>query len=235
MRFLIQLTAVLTVAVSLRAEPQGQLIFSDDFERDESVPDKEEPGNGWTTNSAWRAPGKKQIDLKDGALHGGTDPSAGHALVLFHPAGLRDGAVELKFQLPAGESLGVEFADPACDTVHAGHLCAVRVSSGQLAITDLKTGNMDLKIQARRKAGEKSPELDALLKSKTKTFPVDLKPGEWHTLNFSVKGDTVTATVDGKEVGAFSSEGMAHPLKHEIRINIGKSASIDEVKIWKFD
>ena len=161
---------------NLAAQQEGALIFSDDFNREESTPDKEEIGNGWTTNSAWRAPGKKQVDLRDGALHGGTHPDAGHALVLFHPAGLRDGAVEFRFLIDDQESIGVEFADPACKTVHAGHLCSVRLGAGRLTISDLKTGNMDLKIRERRLAGEKSDELDALLKSKSKAFPVDSKP-----------------------------------------------------------
>ncbi len=235
MRTFLAVIALLCFTNVLYAETDGQLLFTDDFSRDEATPDKEDIGNGWTTNSAWRAPGKKQVDLKNGVLHGGTDPEAGHALVLFHPAGLRDGAVEFKFMIDDGESLGVEFADPACKTVHAGHLCMVRVGRGQLMITDLKTGNMDLKIRERRTSGEKSAELDALLKSKTKSFPINIKPAQWHTLRFTVRDTKLTALVDGKEIGSFSSEGMAHPLKHEIRINIGKSAAIDDVSIWKFD
>lgn len=235
MRSILSIVLLLCFTCILRAESEGQLIFSDDFNREEASENKEDLGNGWTTNSAWRAPGKKQVDLKDGVLHGGTHPDAGHALVLFHPAGLRDGAVEFKFMLDESESLGVEFADPACKTVHAGHLCMVRVGRGQLIISDLKTGNMDLKIRERRTSGEKSDELDALLKSKSKTFPLKLTSNQWHTLRFTVRDATLTATVDGEEIGSFSSEGIAHPLKHEIRINIGKSAAIDDVSIWKFD
>jgi hypothetical protein len=235
MRTFISVAALLCLTTALHAESEGRLIFSDQFNRDEATPDKEDIGNGWTTNSAWRAPGKKQVDLKNGALHGGTHPEAGHALVLFHPAGLRDGAVEFKFMIEEGESLGVEFADPECKTVHAGHLCMVRVGRGQLTISDLKTGNMDLKIRERRSAGDKSPELSALLKSKSKSFPIEIKPAQWHTLRFTVRDATLTAFVDGREIGSFSSEGISHPLKHEIRINIGKSAAIDDVSIWTFD
>lgn len=222
-------------ALRLHAETTATLIFSDDFARDEATLDRDDIGNGWTTNSAWRAPGKKQADLKDGVLVVGTDPSAGHALVLFHPAPLTNGIVEFRFKIPASEGIGIEFADPDCKTVHAGHLCGLNVGKGRLGMSDMKTGVMDLKIKARRTSGQKDPELDALLKTKSKAFPIDLKSDDWHTLRLTVKGETLSANVDGKDIGSFASEGIAHPTKKEIRINIGKAAVIDDVKVWKLD
>jgi hypothetical protein len=50
----------------LRTEPT--LIFSDDFNREEVASEREEVGNGWTTNMQRRAPRKRQAVLKDGAL-----------------------------------------------------------------------------------------------------------------------------------------------------------------------
>lgn len=47
-----------------QATSTGDLILEDDFERDEPEPDKEQIGNGWTSNSAWRAGGHKQVDLE---------------------------------------------------------------------------------------------------------------------------------------------------------------------------
>ena len=229
------LITAFALAFSLHAETNGTLLFYDDFARDEATPDQEDLGNGWTTNSAWRAPGKKQADLKDGVLVVGTDPSAGHPLVLFHPAALTNGIVEFRFKIPANEGIGIEFADPDCKTVHAGHLCGLNVGKGRLGLTDMKTGVMDLKIRERRTSGKKDPELDALLKTKSKGFPLDLKADDWHTLRLTVQGDTLSANVDGNDIGSFASEGIAHPTKKEIRINIGKAAVIDDVQIWKLD
>jgi hypothetical protein len=227
--------AIFILAGSLHAETSGTLLFSDDFSRDETEPHKENIGNGWTTNSGWRAPGKKQADLQDGILVVGTDPSANHALVLFHPAALTHGCVEFRFKLPAEESIGIEFADADCKSVHAGHLCGLTIGKGRLTLTDMKTGGMDLKIRERRTAEKNDPELIALLKTKTQSFPIKLSPDDWHTLSLTVKGDTLSANVDGKEIGNFASKGIAHPTKKEIRLNIGKTASIDDVKIWKHE
>jgi hypothetical protein len=227
--------AIFILAGSLHAETSGTLLFSDDFSRDETEPHKENIGNGWTTNSGWRAPGKKQADLQDGILVVGTDPSANHALVLFHPAALTHGCVEFRFKLPAEESIGIEFADADCKSVHAGHLCGLTIGKGRLTLTDMKTGGMDLKIRERRTAEKNDPELIALLKTKTQSFPIKLSPDDWHTLSLTVKGDTLSANVDGKEIGNFASKGIAHPTKKEIRLNIAKTASIDDVKIWKHE
>ena len=35
----------------------GELVFQDDFERAESQEERDEPGNGWATNSATRPKG----------------------------------------------------------------------------------------------------------------------------------------------------------------------------------
>ena len=73
--------------------------------------------------------------------------------------------------------------DRQLKTVHARHLCMARITLKGITLTDSKTGGMDLKIQERRKAGDKSPELAKLLKSKTTTsFPLNLKVDEWHTM-----------------------------------------------------
>jgi hypothetical protein len=225
---------ILALSLNLSAaEPAGDPIFADDFARDEATPDKEDVGKQWRTNSAWRAKGMKQADLREGALFGTTVKEADHALVLFQKAPLRNGVVELRFKLGKEDSFTLEFADPACKEVHAGHLCLVKVTPAQLVLTDTKTGNMNLKVREQLLAKKTTPELKDLLKQKSKTFPLTLAADAWHTLRFSAQGDTLSATMDGIEVGALSSEGVAHPTKDEIRITIAKSAWIDDVKIWK--
>ena len=225
--------AVLLFACGQLAAAEPTLLFSDDFARDEKTPGKEDIGNGWTSNSAWRAKGHQQVDLKDGVMHVTKHAEADHGVAIFHNVELQDGIVELKFKLAAGDDLGVDFVDRELKTVHAGHLCMARVTHKTLTITDSKTGAMDNQIRERREKGDKSPELAALLKSKTKAFKLDLKPEDWHAMQITVTGDTMTVRIDEKEIGSFASEGIAHPTKRVITLAVNKSAQVDDVKVWK--
>lgn len=213
------------------AEPS--LLFSDDFSRDEKTPGKEDIGNGWTSNSAWRAKGHQQVDLKDGVMRVTKHAEADHGVAIFHNVEFQDGAVELRFKLGAGDDLGVDFVDRELKTVHAGHLCVARVTLKGITLTDSKTGAMDNKIRERREGGDKSPELAALLKSKTKAFKLDLKPEDWHTMHITVEGDKMAVKIDGEETGSFTSDGIAHPTKRMITLAVNESAQVDDVKVWR--
>lgn len=215
------------------AEPDKTLLFEDAFERKDVSPDKEDVGNGWTTNSASRAKGHKQAFLENGLLRLTTHPEADHAVVAFHDAGFQNGVIELKFKLGEADNLGVEFVDRELKDVHAGHLCLTRVTLKNLAMVDQKTGEMNNDIRERKLKGDKSPELTALLRSKVKPCPLKLTANEWHTLKVTLKGDAMQAAVDGTELGEFKSEGFAHPTKRTLVLNAGKSAWVDDVKLWK--
>jgi len=219
--------------LSAQTAAEPVLLFSDDFARDEKTPGKEDIGNGWTSNSAWRAKGHQQVDLKDGVMHVTKHAEADHGVAIFHAAEFQDGIVELKFKLGDGDDLGVDFVDRELKTVHAGHLCMARVTNKGITIMDSKTGGMDNQIRERRLAGDKSPELAALLKSKTKAFKLDLKPEDWHTMHITIAADKMSVRIDGQEIGAFSSEGIAHPTKRMITLAVNKSADVDDVKVSK--
>ncbi|MBL7181904.1 MAG: hypothetical protein ISS75_02370, partial [Pirellulales bacterium] len=47
---------------------EAKIIFQDRFDRTEGNASKENPGNGWGTNSKARAKGEKQVFLRDGAM-----------------------------------------------------------------------------------------------------------------------------------------------------------------------
>lgn len=141
MKFTICLFVALLCPISGTAEEK--LIFEDDFERSESDDSKEEIGNGWTSNSAKRAKGNKQVDLKNGAMHITFHPAADHAVSVVHPVEFQNGKVSLRFQLPSEkDSLGLNFADMKFKEVHAGHLCMTKISTTSVQINDLKTGVM---------------------------------------------------------------------------------------------
>jgi hypothetical protein len=233
------ITALLAVSAAHASDDadlikaHGALLFADEFNRTEKTPGKEDIGGGWTANSGWRAKGNQQVFLRDGAMHVIKHAEADHGVAIFHDVAFQDGAVQMRFKLGAGDDLGLDFVDRELKTVHAGHLAMARVTLKGVTITDSKTGGMDLKIQERRKAGDKSPELAALLKTKTKTFPRELSANEWHTMLVVVEGDVMRVTIDGKLVGRFQSEGIAHPTKRMITLAVNKSAWVDDVKVWK--
>lgn len=230
------LLSVLFLGLSLSgfSDEHGELIFSDDFERSESQEEKDEPGNGWVTNSRTRAKGNKQVDLRDGAMHIYIHPEADHGVSVKQEVGFRDGTVAMRFLLEdAKDNLGLNFADLKFKEVHAGHLFVAKIGPKQVQLQDLKTGVMDLAIREARKAGKTTPEQDAMLGTRIMKFPVDLATGEWHDLLVQVEGDTLRVSIDGKEIGEFSSEGIAHPTKRALRLAVPRKAVVDEIRIWR--
>jgi hypothetical protein len=219
----------------LAAEEPGELIFSDDFERSESQEVKDEPGNGWGTNSRSRAKGNKQVDLREGAMFIHLSPEADHAVSVTQPAVFTDGSVGMRFRLDdAKDELGLNLADLGCKEVHAGHLFAVRINPEKVTCQDLKTGNMRLDIcEARQAKNPLTDEQKAALAGKEKIVPRDTAPGEWHEVLVTVKGDSIRVTLDGTEVAVFASLGIAHATKRLLRLSVPRNAVVDDVRIWR--
>lgn len=229
------LTASLTVSQLFAAEDYGRLIFQDDFARTETQELKDEVGNGWATNSQSRAKGNKQADLRDGALFITTHAEANHAASVTHPLEFTDGVLALRFMLPtAQDSLGVNFADPECKEVHAGHLFAVKVSAKQVQLQDLKTGSMRLDIRQAREAKKKlTVDQQHALEGKQKLFPHAVAIGKWHDLLVKIAGDEMAVTIDGTLVGSFKSPGIAHPTKRLLRLPTPRAVAVDDVKAYR--
>jgi len=218
------------------AEEPGKLIFSDDFERNESQELKDEVGNGWGTNSRTRAGGNKQVDLKDGTMRIFIHETADHGVSVTHPVEFRDGRVEIKFMLEhEKDSLGLNFADQQYKKVWAGHLFKVVIGVKRTELVDLKTGVMDLKIREARQAKTVTPEQQEMLKTKAKRFPHKLETGKWYTAVAKVAGDKLSVSIDGKEVGSFSSEGIAHPTKRMLRLAIHRNVVVDDLRIYSVE
>jgi hypothetical protein len=223
------------LATSSFAADLGKLIFQDDFNRTESKPDIEEIGNGWSTNSKSRAKGDKQVALKDGAMSIYISPRADHAVTVTHAAEFTNGAVTLRFKLEdAQDSLGLDFADPQCKEVHAGHLCAAKVTPKQVQLIDHKTGGMRLDIHDART--EKKPLTDEQKKAvegKTQNVAHETEIGKWHDLEVKIEGDDLSVSIDGQAAGDFHSPGIAHPTKRQLRFSVPRNAVVDDVKIYQ--
>lgn len=229
------LLASLALTAAVSAEDLGQLLFQDDFARSESQEKTDEPGNGWGTNSKSRAKNNKQVDLRDGAMYIYLSPEANHAVSVTHPAEFTNGSVSLRFMLEdARDSLGLDFADAGCKEVHAGHLFAARINPTQVTLQDLKTGSMRLDIREARQAKQKlTEEQKKAMEGKQKVIPQTTEVGKWHDLVVTISGDELSASIDGKAVGSFSSPGIAHPTKKMLRLSVPRNAVVDDVKIWK--
>ena len=213
----------------------GKVIFADQFERNESQEEQEELTNGWGSNSNKRANGNKQVDLVDGTMHIYFHESADHAVSVTHPAEFTDGVVKLRFMLPSKkDSLGLNFADLNYKKVHAGHLCVARFSAKEIRLQDLKTGNMDLKIREQRLAKKIDAATQKMLAAKTKNIQYQLEPEKWYALEVRIEGEKMTAKIDNKEVGHFSSEGIAHPTKRTLRLSVPNEVYIDDIQIVRF-
>ena len=213
----------------------GKLLFQDDFNRKATQTTTDDPGNGWGTNSKSRAKGDKQVDLKDGAMRIYISARADHAVSVTHDAEFADGAVTLRFLLEdEKDSLGLDFADAQCKEVHAGHLCAAKVSPKDVQMIDHKTGGMRLDIHDART--EKKPLTDDQKKAlvgKTKSVPHTTEIGKWHELQVKIEGDELSVAIDGQAVGSFRSPGMAHPTKRMLRFSVPRNAVVDDVNIYR--
>lgn len=231
-------SSILLLLISLMPSPlcandRGALVFEDNFERNESQEIKDEVGNGWGTNSEKRADGNKQVDLRDGAMYICLHPDADHAVSITHPAGFRNGSVELRFMLEnEQDTLGLNFADLQYKKVWAGHLFRVTIGIKQIELTDLKTGVMDLNTRQARLSKQLTPAQKTALKTKTKRFARRLEVGRWYTVIAKVQGETLSVVIDEQNVGSFSSPGIAHPSKRTLRLAVRRNAVVDDVKIY---
>lgn len=220
MKRLLPLLFVATTAslafVQAAGDAYPRTIFSDDFSADGF-------GKRWGHY-------KSSSVVKDGVLHGITDEKSDHPAVdnvVIDPE--KDLQVSVKFQFLSekAQNWNIWFDDKAYKGSHAGHICSVVVTPKQITISDAKEGNFKNEIYAKRSPGPGQPntytdEDKALLKTKSKTFPVQISLKEWHTIVASTKGDTCEVSIDGKPVASFTSGGIAHDTKSLISLTTNR-------------
>ena len=234
---ILQFTLILPFLLPMTAPagpPEGfkTVLLEDDFERSEKDDSKEEVGNDWGTNSKSRAKGEKQVDLADGAMHITMAEVADHGVSVTHEVAFKDAAIQMRFKIGKGKDLGINIADMNEKSVHAGHICMIRIKPTTLQISDLKTGNMKLEHRTARQTKKETPEMKKLLKTKSKNFKLDLDTEKWHDLEVRIEGDTMTVSIDGAKAGSFTSDGIGHPTKSRLRLSVNSEAWVDDVKIW---
>ena len=198
---------------------QPRLIFSDDFAR-------KEIGDQWrSTTGTWK--------IADGALIGTEKAEDGHGAVTQTYLDFSDLILEFRFKLGESPSFNVVIDDRHYDGSHAGHICRVSVQKKGILLGDDKTGVMEKEIFKMRRDPDRKEKAEKLLEGKRKRFPATLDQDQWHTLRVAIIGETLSASLDGKEAGALTSPGIAHRTKTDFGFTVkGPGARFDDVKAW---
>jgi hypothetical protein len=187
----------------LPASAYSRPIFSDDFSSGSFGP-------------RWRHYKSASV-VKDGILVGITPENSDHSAVdnvVIEPERDLEVSVKFRFVSDQAKSFNVWLDDKTYKGSHAGHICSVTVNPNAVTIADAKTGNFRNDIYEKRKApGGLSSEDKTFLQTKTKTQPGKLTQQDWHTLTIRTKADEIEVSIDGKAVGSFKSEGVAHDTK----------------------
>ncbi len=227
-----RLLTVICLTLSSVCSLPAKLVFTDNFDRPDGSTTEDAAGNSWTTNSAWRADGKKQVFLKNGVLEIRRLEHANHAVSFKHDFALADCTISMRFKIDEGDRLGVNFNDTELKSAHAGHVCTVRVTTKEVSVADQMTGSMNLELRKRRQNGDTSQELKQLIAKTEKKAPIELKPDVWHDLRFELDGDKVRVFVNGAFQLEHRSPGFAHPTKSNIAISVPKNLVMDDFKVW---
>jgi hypothetical protein len=200
---LLSLTATLSFAQT-PATSYTRTLFSDDF-------------SGTEFDKRW-GHYKSGSVVKDGVLVGITPEGSDHSAVdnvRIDPERDLEVSVKFRFMSDKAKSFNVWFDDKDYKGSHAGHICSVNVSPTNVSIGDAKTGNFRNDIYEKKKATPSTltDEDKAMLATKNKILPVKLTLQDWHTLVVRTKADEIEVSLDGKVVGSFKSEGVAHETK----------------------
>lgn len=197
------------LATSTFAGDYSRVIFSDDFS-------SEGFGPRWGHY-------KSSSVVKNGVLVGITAPTSDHSAVdNIRIDGEKDLEVSVKFRFVSdkAKSFNVWFDDKGYKGSHAGHICQVSVAPTSVNMSDAKTGGFTLEngLYDRKKTNQLTEDEKKMLATKAKRVLVKLSLGEWHTLVARTQGDEVEVLIDGKPVGSFKSEGIAHETKSLISL-----------------
>lgn len=220
--------ASLLLCTSLQAE----LIFHDSFDRQDGSATEDAIGNGWSTNSAWRADGDKQVFLEDGVMRITRLKKANHAVSVKRDFPLGDCTVSMKFKISTGDRLGVNFNDPELKTAHAGHVCTVRITTDYVEVADQMNGSMNLVLRDQRKADPDNNAVKQAIAKTEKRNSIRLKPDSWHELRFEIRGDSTKVYINSMFVLNHESPGFAHPTKGNIALSVPAQVIVDDFRVW---
>lgn len=201
-------TAAETASIS--PEHYQQVIFEDDFSAAKL-------GKRWGMY-------KSASTVRHGVMVGNTPEDADHPSVnTIRIKPQADLEVSVRFKFAGSKNFQVMYRDRNCHSSHAGHICHVAVTPKFLTMYDGKTGIFRKDIRQARKEKKKLDDATLeMLKTKSSRHKIDLDPSRWHQLVIRIQGDLMETFVDGKFVGRFQSEGLAHTTKDQVNLTTGQ-------------
>jgi hypothetical protein len=194
------------------------VLFRDDFSRAEL-------GAAWKTNdAAKKAPGQSRI--VDGALVTTMAAHSDHGATVNTPVQFADAVITCRFRLLDNKGFNLPLNDASEKSVHAGHICRLRIAPGRVQLQDDKTGQMNLEVQELRKDPAKAKEVAARMAGTSVSFNAPIEVGRWHALRLELVGDEMLVQVDGKNVGYLKSPGFAHPTKRSFGFTVASAPGV---------
>jgi hypothetical protein len=205
----------------------GDVLFRDDFARVEL-------GTAWKTNDALKkAQGQSQI--VEGALLTKMAPHSDHGAVIATAVPFTDCVITFRFRLLDRTGFNLPINDSAEKTVHAGHICRVKIAPGYVQLQDDKTGQMNLEVQKLRRDPATAKEAAERMAGTNASFDAPVEMGKWHALRVELLGDEMLVQLDGKNVGYLKSRGFAHASKRSFGFTVAGTTGVtfDDVVIAK--
>lgn len=203
----------------------GDVLFHDEFSRAELGP-------AWKTNdAAKKALGQSRII--DGALVTKMAPHSDHGATINTPVPFTDAVITCRFRLLDGGGFNLPLNDATEKSVHAGHICRVKVTPGRVQLQDDKTGQMNLEVQKLRADPATAKEAAARMVGTTASFDAPIEVGKWYVLRVELVGDEMLVQLDGKNVGYLKSPGLAHSSKRSFGFTVAGTtgATFDDVSV----
>jgi len=197
---------------------KGELLFSDDFQRDDL--------------GAWKViiPG---FEVADGVLVA-TQDKADHGSVGRVYLPMKDLIMSFRFKLAGSPRFNVVFDDKNHKGSHAGHIARVAFAQKQIRLGDDKEGIMRNDIFKMRRDPERKAAADKLLEGRGSQVRADLKQDRWYVALIEIVGDELRVSLDGEPIGYLKSSGLAHPTKESVHFTVsGSETHFDDVKIWR--
>ena len=196
---------------------KGDLIFSDDFERN--------------SLGSWKViiPG---FTVSDGVLVA-TQDREDHGSVGRVYLPMKNVIMSFRFKFAGSPRFNVVFDDKNHKGSHAGHICRVAYAARQVRLGDDKEGIMRNDIFKMRRDPKRKAEAEELLKGRGATAKVNLQQDRWYVSTIEIQGDQMRVTLNGKPLAVLKSPGLTHPTKESVHFTVsGKATHFDDVKIW---
>ncbi|TPN83928.1 family 16 glycoside hydrolase [Aquimarina algicola] len=247
MNFKLQLLAFLIVHLSVNAQDiavdkllkeKGTLVFYDDFNRTEALPNKEDLGNDWVTNTKRISEDIIQCDLIDNTVVISMSDKAKHGVSMRHEAPFKNGVIQSKFRIFDKKGLGFNIIDRNYEGSSFGHICQVKITPSGIHFRDGKMGQFNWEAMRLKKSKDPKDKakMKTLLKGTKHVTKYETSINEWHNISILYLDETIKVFIDDRFAAEYTSKGFAHPTKQTFAFSVwGKKAQVDDLKVWSID